>query len=229
MAEKQEGGMTTGEMVVRLLGYMGGWLKDLPSLFWLLTRRYAVQTLALRTVLLRKGLITEGELEAVEDEVRISLVIDETVGAPAEALAVHMDAFGAGALAVLTAPSLPVPATGEAMQTLRRVIDLTTVEACPLDAIRIGDREYAIRSPLDIPRSEIEEVVRLQAACAGLCWHEQLAVAHRQVQILIPDLPENVLEKLTGRQLMRILVNTVALLPPYLSPAPASAEPEKKE
>ena len=105
------------------------------------------------------------------------------------------------------------------------VLDLDAIPEESAQTVRIGGQEYPVRNPMDIPLVEIEEMLHIQEALAGKPWHAQLGLARRQVQILIPTLPEEVLNRLTGRQIVRIMVNIMGLVPLLTSPTPVASKP----
>lgn len=90
-------------------------------------------------------------------------------------------------------------------------INLDETERDTSRSVVIGGHSYALRSHLDIPMDEIEETLRIQADLAGKPWHEQLRLARRQVQILVPDLPGDALNRLTGRQIVRLMATVMGL------------------
>lgn len=112
---------------------------------------------------------------------------------------------------------------------MKETIDLDGPEPTGEQTVRFGGTEYPVRDHLDIPMEEIEEMLTIQTSLAGKPWHEQLAMARRQVQILVPSLPEPVLRRLTGRQIVKAMVELMGMVPIQEAPAAPSTgvEPGK--
>ncbi len=111
---------------------------------------------------------------------------------------------------------------------MKETIDLDGPEPTGEQAVRIGGTEYPVRDHLDIPMEEIEEMLTIQTSLTGKPWHEQLAMARRQVQILVPSLPDSVLRRLTGRQIVKVMVELMGMVPVHdekASPPEPSKEP----
>ncbi len=96
-----------------------------------------------------------------------------------------------------------------APETAVQVIDLDAVETKVLVRVRIGSDEYAVRSHLDIPLEEVEEILALYQQMMGKPWHEQLRIGRRLVRILCPAVPEEKLLRWTGRQITSFVVQVI--------------------
>jgi hypothetical protein len=105
-------------------------------------------------------------------------------------------------------------------------LDLDALEVDASYTIKIGGQVYAVRGNLDIPMEEIEETLSIQRDFKGLPWHEQLRRARRQVRILVPDLPDEVLNKMTGRQIIRVMASMLGMAPMGEKEEPAAAPVE---
>lgn len=207
MENEQGQTITPGEALGRFLSYAGAWLSRLPDLFQAMSRPYAVTTIALEAVLLKRGLIDPAELAAAKKEADAGFLIETTIGAAGRALEADMAAFHSGAIAAITAPSPPGPADADAAQALRRVFDLATIEKPGPLALRIGDQEYAAVYPFDLPLVEANMLKQLEVSEGeeGRSYIERINFRAQQLRLLVPALTEDAVEKLTSREITRAL------------------------
>ncbi len=98
-----------------------------------------------------------------------------------------------------------------APETAVQVIDLDTVETAVLVRVKVGADEYPVRSHLDIPLAEVEEILALYRQMVGRPWHEQLQVGRRLVRILCPEMPDEKLARMTGRQITSFIVQVIGV------------------
>lgn len=108
-------------------------------------------------------------------------------------------------------------------------LDLDATEKDESRTITVGKTTYVVRAHLDIPMEELDEARTAHDTMTGKPWHEQLRLARRVVQILVPTLPDGAINKMTGRQIIRLMANLMGLepaeavktVPPNGGPAPA--------
>jgi hypothetical protein len=203
--EQRSQGITPEEALGRFLGHVSGWLARLPELFQAMSRPYAITALALEALLIKRGFIDPAELAAAKEQASANLLIEQTVGAVGQAVEAHWATFRPGAIAALTPPGPPAAVAPDAVQALRRVFDLATIEEARPLALRIGDQEYPVRHPLALSLAEAEALKRLEAAEEGKPPLERMALRAQQLRILVPSLSEDAVKKLTGLEIMQAL------------------------
>ena len=88
------------------------------------------------------------------------------------------------------------------------------LDATPLDesrTIQFKEKQYVIKSHLDLTMLEVEELMQLNEKLKGKTWNVQLTEGRRMVQILIPGLPSAVLSTMTGRQIISVMVQVMGV------------------
>lgn len=63
---------------------------------------------------------------------------------------------------------------------------------------------YGVLSLIDVPNDEALEALKLDQDIRDQSFDEQLRRTRRQIQILVPSMPPDVLGKLTTRQMIRV-------------------------
>jgi hypothetical protein len=93
----------SGVLIGRLLCYQAGWLAKLLPMLQAMITPCGVCTMAIWNVLLHKGLVTWEELQAAKAEARAGFAIENSIGAPAQAIEQLLKEFHDGAVAALMA------------------------------------------------------------------------------------------------------------------------------
>lgn len=75
--------------------------------------------------------------------------------------------------------------------------------------VKYGGKKYAVRAFLDLSYEEVMEVLELEAAVQGQNYVQQLKLARRQVEILVPKMAKETINKLTGRQIIRVALESL--------------------
>jgi len=94
------------------------------------------------------------------------------------------------------------------------VIDLDAVQPEQSLTVKVFDTLYAVRSKLDIPLTELDELQGLDKEFPGKPWPEQFRMAKRVIQIVVPDLSSDVIAKLSGRKLLHLMGTLIGAVPP---------------
>jgi hypothetical protein len=78
--------------------------------------------------------------------------------------------------------------------------------ARPIGRLKMGERWFSILSLMDVPVGELQSVLEEQRrlAQAPATWSDQLALARREIRLLVPDLTETDLNTLTARQIVML-------------------------
>lgn len=74
--------------------------------------------------------------------------------------------------------------------------------------IKFEGKTYPVRRFIDIEYGQVMRVLSLEKALTGKPYAEQLELAREQIKILVPSMPDNTLDKLTGRQILRIALES---------------------
>ena len=104
----------------------------------------------------------------------------------------------------------PSPPQGHAAKSLPEVIleglpeiNLNATAPVSVAKLKLGKRWFAVCSIMDVQAGRLQAVLaekeRLRQKAAS--WHEQIALARKQILMLIPDLTEADLDKLTAREI----------------------------
>lgn len=82
-------------------------------------------------------------------------------------------------------------------------IHLDAVAPAPVAKFKLGKRSFAVRSIMDVAAGELQAMLdeqeRLRQKTAT--WREQIALARKQILLLIPELTDADLDGLTARQI----------------------------
>jgi len=100
MAEDEQT-ISASALLGRWIGFMNDRIMALPAKLLALVTPGAIQTVALRAALIRKGLITQEELAELEAEARAGFMIEHTVGETGQAIEKELEEFRAGLWAAL--------------------------------------------------------------------------------------------------------------------------------
>lgn len=74
--------------------------------------------------------------------------------------------------------------------------------------IKFEGKTYPVRRFIDIEYGQVMEVLNLEKQLTGKPYAQQLELARAQIKILVPTMPEETLDKLTGRQILRIALES---------------------
>ena len=95
------------------------------------------------------------------------------------------------------------------------VIDLNTTEPVIVAQVKVGERNFDVRSTLDVKlgilQSMLEEEARIRKDGG---WMDQVALARRQIRLVVPDLTDADLDELTPRQIIRLSAEVIGILHP---------------
>ena len=94
------------------------------------------------------------------------------------------------------------------------VIDLDAAPpTAPIGQLRLGDRLLPIKSLFDLQMNVVHAMMLEEAKVLreGM-WLDQVALARRQIQCVIPDITEEDLDTFTSRQLIQLSAQVVGPL-----------------
>lgn len=74
--------------------------------------------------------------------------------------------------------------------------------------IKFGGKTYPVRRFIDIEYGHVMQVLSLEKELTGKPYAQQLELARAQIKILVPSMPNEILDKLTGRQILRIALES---------------------
>ena len=74
--------------------------------------------------------------------------------------------------------------------------------------LKFEGKIYPVRQFIDIEYGQVMEVLNLEQQLTGKPYAQQLELARKQIRILVPSMPDDVLDRLTGRQILRIAVES---------------------
>jgi len=106
-------------------------------------------------------------------------------------------------------------ATASAMFAGLPEIDLNATKPIIVAMVKVGDRTFAVHSTLDVQMGVLqgllaeEERIRKDGG-----WMDQVALARRQIRLVVPALTEADLDGLTARQIIRLSTEVIGILQP---------------
>lgn len=80
--------------------------------------------------------------------------------------------------------------------------------------VKFRGKKYKILSFLDLEYQHVTELLQLDEALKGKGVADQMKLALRQVEILIPDMPAEVRNQLTGKMIIKIAVEAFGVSGP---------------
>lgn len=95
------------------------------------------------------------------------------------------------------------------------VIDLNATEPVVVAQVKVGLGTYDVHSTLDVKMGVLqamlaeEERIRKDGG-----WMDQVALARRQIRLVVPDLTDADLDELTARQIIRLSAEVIGILKP---------------
>lgn len=84
------------------------------------------------------------------------------------------------------------------------VLDLDAFAPVPTRRIIVEKKSYSVTSFFDVSAEDALKLLRIESDAAGKSIDEQLERLRQQVKILVPDLPQPLLAKLSWRKLVAI-------------------------
>jgi|GEM_PF-1253475 hypothetical protein len=104
---------------------------------------------------------------------------------------------------------------GEATAPVLPVIDLNEIKRLIVARVKVGERTYDVHSTLDVTMGELSSMLTEEAQVREKGgWMEQVALARKQVRLVVPDLSDDDLDGLTARQIVELSAQVIGILKP---------------
>jgi len=103
-------------------------------------------------------------------------------------------------------------------------LDLDAFLPDPTTTVVVKGTEYGVMSLLDVSSEEALEALKLDDGIRALPLSEQIERTRRQIAILVPTMPPEVLAKLTTSQLIRIAAHATGAAMGPKNPPTAAVE-----
>jgi len=95
------------------------------------------------------------------------------------------------------------------------VIDLNEIKRLIVARVKVGERTYDVHSTLDVTMGELSSMLTEEAQVREKGgWMEQVALARKQVRLVVPDLSDDDLDGLTARQIVELSAQVIGILKP---------------